>query len=120
MRNHQKQFYNLFIIIIKKLHETFLFIYFRALIKQVGVSSTEWQIGKTKVFIRSCIHEPLEDGRNQVVHAMAIQIQKFWRGYIVRTGESTFVTGMHRFVFEVKIIYVEILGIYKKSKTTIN
>ncbi|KAJ4450489.1 hypothetical protein ANN_01914 [Periplaneta americana] len=57
----------------------------RELIKEQGVSSTEWQIGKAKVFLRSCVHEPLEDGRNQVVHAMATRIQKFWRGYTVRT-----------------------------------
>ncbi|GFG30755.1 hypothetical protein Cfor_00160, partial [Coptotermes formosanus] len=56
----------------------------RTLIKEQGVSSTEWQIGKTKVFMRSSVHEPLEEGRNQVVQAKAIQIQKFWRGYIVR------------------------------------
>jgi myosin heavy subunit len=73
----------------------YLFIYFRALINQQGVPSTEWQIGKTKVFFRSCVHEPLEDGRNQVVHAMAIRIQKFWRGYTVRTGESTVLAVMY-------------------------
>lgn len=59
------------------------------MIKEQGVPSTEWQIGKRKVFIRSCVHEPLEDGRSKVVHAMAIQIQKFWRGYTVRIGECT-------------------------------
>jgi hypothetical protein len=36
------------------------------------------------------VHEPLEDGRNKVVQARAIQIQKFWRGYVVRIGKSTF------------------------------
>ncbi|XP_023721880.1 myosin-I heavy chain isoform X2 [Cryptotermes secundus] len=56
----------------------------RALLEEQGVPSTEWQIGKCKVFIRSRVHEPLEDGRFKVVHAMAIRIQKFWRGYTVR------------------------------------
>ena len=41
------------------------------------------------------MHEPLEDGRYQVVQAKAIQIQKFWRGYIVRIGKSSFSAGMH-------------------------
>jgi myosin heavy subunit len=95
--NHQKQFCSLFLIIINKLHENF-YLFIRALIKQQGVPSTEWQIGKTKVFVRSCVHEPLEDGRSQVVNAMAVQIQKFWRGYIVRSGESAVLTSMHIFV----------------------
>lgn len=62
----------------------------RCLISSQGVPETEWQIGKTKVFLRSYVHEPLEDSRNQMVTSNAIIIQKIWRGYVVRRGELTF------------------------------
>ncbi|CAK9822430.1 Unconventional myosin-X [Anthophora retusa] len=56
----------------------------RCLISNQGIPETEWQIGKTKVFLRSYVHEPLEDCRNQMVTSNAIMIQKMWRGYVVR------------------------------------
>lgn len=40
----------------------------------------EWQIGKTKVFLRGCVHEPLEDRRLHVINSMATRIQKVWKG----------------------------------------
>lgn len=58
----------------------------KCLISSQGISETEWQIGRTKVFLRSCVHEPLEDSRNQMVTSNAIVIQKAWRGYIKRRG----------------------------------
>jgi myosin heavy subunit len=36
--------------------------------------------GKTKVFLRSCVHEPLEERRRQVQRRSATLIQKMWRG----------------------------------------
>lgn len=59
----------------------------RSLISSQGIPETEWQIGKTKVFLRSYVHEPLEDCRNQMVTSNAIMIQKIWRGYTVRRGK---------------------------------
>ncbi|XP_015184987.1 PREDICTED: unconventional myosin-X isoform X2 [Polistes dominula] len=56
----------------------------RSLISSQGIPETEWQIGKTKVFLRSYVHEPLEDCRNQMVSSNALMIQKIWRGYTVR------------------------------------
>ncbi|XP_063991813.1 myosin-VIIa isoform X1 [Diachasmimorpha longicaudata] len=56
----------------------------RCLIKSQGIEETEWQIGRTKVFLRSYVHEPLEDSRNKLVTRNAIIIQKVWRAYVVR------------------------------------
>lgn len=62
----------------------------RCLISRRGIPQTEWQIGTTKVFLRSCVHEPLEDSRNQIITRNAIVIQKIWRGYIKRRGTISF------------------------------
>ncbi|XP_011312427.1 myosin-VIIa isoform X2 [Fopius arisanus] len=56
----------------------------RCLIKSQGIPETEWQVGRTKVFLRSYVHEPLEDSRNKLVTSNAIVIQKIWRAYVVR------------------------------------
>lgn len=48
-------------------------------VNELNVPVSEWQMGKTKVFLRSCVHEPLEDARKKVVHAKATTIQKYWR-----------------------------------------
>lgn len=53
-----------------------------AVIRELNVPETEWQLGKTKVFLRSCVHEPLEDARKQVVNAKAIVIQRQWRKHV--------------------------------------
>ena len=42
--------------------------------------SLEWQIGKSKVFLRGCVHEPLEERRLHVINSMATRIQKVWKG----------------------------------------
>lgn len=55
-------------------------------INELNVPHTEWQMGKTKVFLRSCVHEPLEDARKQVINAKATVIQKHWRRYHERQG----------------------------------
>lgn len=55
-----------------------------SVIKELNIPQTEWQIGKTKVFLRSVVHEPLEDARKQVINAQAIKIQSYWRRYIER------------------------------------
>ncbi|XP_034937659.1 myosin-I heavy chain isoform X2 [Chelonus insularis] len=56
----------------------------RCLIRAQGIPESEWQIGKTKVFLRSYVHEPLEDARNRMVTKNALIIQKIWRGYVVK------------------------------------
>ena len=54
--------------------------------KQHGLPEREWQMGKTKIFLRHCVHEPLEDKRTALVHRSAVQIQKIYRGYVRRKG----------------------------------
>ncbi|XP_063222592.1 myosin-I heavy chain isoform X2 [Bacillus rossius redtenbacheri] len=56
----------------------------RALLADQGLPGREWQVGSTKVFLRSCVHEPLEDARAQVVHATATRLQACWRGFVLR------------------------------------
>lgn len=48
------------------------------------ISKTEWQLGRTKVFMRSYAHEPLEDGRSKMLITRAIIIQRNYRKYIKR------------------------------------
>jgi myosin heavy subunit len=55
-------------------------------VNELNVPQSEWQMGKTKVFLRSCVHEPLEDARKQVIHAKATVIQKHWRRYHEKKG----------------------------------
>lgn len=50
-----------------------------SVINELNVPEREWQIGKTKVFLRSIVHEPLEDARKQVINLNAIIIQNAWR-----------------------------------------
>ncbi|CAH0550688.1 unnamed protein product [Brassicogethes aeneus] len=56
----------------------------RQLIESHNLPKTEWQLGKTKVFIRSHVHEPLEDTRNKMLKSRAILIQKTYRKYTAR------------------------------------
>ena len=45
-----------------------------------GLPSTQWQMGKNKIFLRGCIHEPLEDKRLSLLNNAARKIQKTWKG----------------------------------------
>lgn len=58
----------------------------RALIKQFDIPSKEWQIGKTKVFLRGCAHEPIEDARKILTNKCALIIQRVWKGHRIRKG----------------------------------
>lgn len=51
-------------------------------LKELKVPETEWQIGKTKIFLRSSAIEPLEDERKSIRCANSIIIQKNWRRYL--------------------------------------
>ncbi|KAF4519964.1 hypothetical protein B566_EDAN005464, partial [Ephemera danica] len=53
----------------------------KLVIEPLRVPTTEWQIGRTKVFLRRCVHEPLEEMRMQVVNSKALLIQRQWRRY---------------------------------------
>ncbi|XP_017776835.1 PREDICTED: myosin-I heavy chain isoform X2 [Nicrophorus vespilloides] len=56
----------------------------QALIESHNVPKNEWQIGKSKVFLRSHVHEPLEDTRNRMQASKAILIQKTFRRYVAQ------------------------------------
>lgn len=56
----------------------------RELLESYNLPKTEWQLGKTKVFMRSHIHEPLEEARNKKITSKAILIQTVYRKYIAR------------------------------------
>lgn len=56
----------------------------RKLIEAHNIPKTEWQIGRTKIFLRPHIYEPLEDARNRMITSKAILIQKTYRKYIAR------------------------------------
>ena len=45
-----------------------------------GMPSMEWQIGKNKIFVRGCVHEPLEEKRLRTLNCKATVIQKTWKG----------------------------------------
>lgn len=52
-----------------------------SVIRELNVPETEWQLGKSKVFLRNKVHEPLEDARNQVINKKALIIQSAWKRF---------------------------------------
>jgi len=54
----------------------------------VGSSSTslktDWQVGKTRIFLRTNVFEPLEESRSQVLTRASLVIQSSIRGFILR------------------------------------
>ena len=57
-----------------------LFFLDRVLMQNEGLPTTQWQMGKTKIFLRGCVHEPLEDKRLNLLKKAATTIQKTWKG----------------------------------------
>lgn len=53
-------------------------------LKELKVVDTEWQVGKSIIFLRSSAHEPLEDVRKHKTCMSSIIIQKNWRRYSSR------------------------------------
>ena len=51
------------------------------ILRSLKIPETEWQIGKTKVFLRHTVFEPLEEKRRALLTDKIIIIQKVWRGY---------------------------------------
>lgn len=56
----------------------------KQLLKLIKAPETEWQIGKTKVFLRNTIFEPLEDQMRKMLLKTAVTIQRVWKGYRCR------------------------------------
>lgn len=48
---------------------------------KLNVPEKEWQIGKSKVFLRPKAYEPLEETRKTIVNSNALIIQKNWKCY---------------------------------------
>ena len=53
----------------------------RFMLKSEGMAGSEWQLGKTKVFLRSKIHEALEEKRISILNRSAVMVQKLWKGH---------------------------------------
>ncbi|XP_033241746.1 myosin-J heavy chain isoform X3 [Drosophila pseudoobscura] len=55
--------------------------YVAHILENLNVPSSEWQIGKSKVFLRSIAYEPLEEKRKNLIFNNAIIIQKHWKRF---------------------------------------
>ena len=53
----------------------------RVILSSLKVPETEWQVGKTKVFLRHTVFEPLEVRRRKYLSKKALVIQRVWRGH---------------------------------------
>lgn len=51
------------------------------ILKKLYMPEKEWQIGKSRVFLRASVHEPLEELRKTVINTMAVRIQARWKGH---------------------------------------
>lgn len=54
------------------------------ILKSLHVPDTEWQLGKTKVFLRLSVFDPLEEKRKLLITKKMVVIQKVWRGWVAR------------------------------------
>lgn len=54
------------------------------ILKSLHLPDTEWQIGKSKVFLRLSVFDPLEEKRKLLITEKMILIQKVWRGWVAR------------------------------------
>ena len=54
----------------------------RFMLRSEGLAGSEWQLGKTKVFLKSSIHETLEDKRISILNRSAVLIQAKWKGLL--------------------------------------
>lgn len=54
------------------------------ILRSLNLPETEWQIGKSKIFLRISVFDPLEEKRKSLIRDKMIVIQKVWRGFVVR------------------------------------
>ncbi|KAK0050723.1 unconventional myosin-X [Biomphalaria pfeifferi] len=54
----------------------------KTILTSLKLPKTDWQVGKTKVFMKNSVFEPLEEQRQSLVKRKAIYIQKMWRGFV--------------------------------------
>ncbi|XP_045453050.1 myosin-I heavy chain [Melitaea cinxia] len=55
-----------------------------ALMSLVSAPTDDWQIGHTKIFMRSSVHGPLEAKRTALLQSSALLIQKWYKGAVQR------------------------------------
>ncbi|KAH9515344.1 hypothetical protein Btru_014195 [Bulinus truncatus] len=53
----------------------------KTILTSLNLPKTDWQVGKTKIFMKNSVFEPLEEQRQALLKKMAICIQKTWRGF---------------------------------------
>ncbi|XP_070135600.1 unconventional myosin-VIIa isoform X2 [Drosophila bipectinata] len=56
--------------------------YISNILEIIKVSNSEWQIGKSKVFLRNVAYQLLEDRRKEILYKSAVTIQKYWKQFI--------------------------------------
>ncbi|XP_045181128.2 myosin-I heavy chain-like isoform X2 [Mercenaria mercenaria] len=56
----------------------------KVILDRLSLPSTDWQVGKTKVFMKNSVFEPLEERRHEFLRLKALIIQKIWRGFVKR------------------------------------
>lgn len=56
--------------------------YISDILEIIKVSSSEWQIGKSKVFLRNVAYQLLEDRRKGIIFRNAVTIQKYWKQFV--------------------------------------
>ena len=54
------------------------------ILRSLNLPETEWQIGRSKIFLRISVFDPLEDKRKALITDKMILIQKTWKGFIAR------------------------------------
>lgn len=52
-----------------------------------AIDSKEWQLGKTKIFLRNKAHEPMEDLRKKLLNGKSLIIQRNWKRHLSRKGK---------------------------------
>ena len=54
------------------------------ILHSLQLPETEWQIGKSKIFLRMSVFDPLESKRKALITEKLIIIQKVWKGFVAR------------------------------------
>lgn len=64
----------------------------KVILNFLKMKDLDWQIGKTKVFLRSSVSNVLEENRKRILHDSAIVIQRQYKGWKRRKGNQTLFT----------------------------
>ena len=60
----------------------------RTILTRMQLPETEWQIGRSKVFLRNTVFDPLEKKRKEVLTFQILIIQRYWKGFAARQSKS--------------------------------